>query len=540
MEKKATLLIQLRDEVSKGLSSIGNTLKSLATQTMVVVTAIVAVGAALYQCLKSWGEQRLAVIKLDTALSNLQNVQKGASKRLQELADSLQRTTTFSDEAIISAEALLATYGLSEAAITKLIPKLLDMAAATGTDLASAAYMVGKAITTEGIGSLTRLGIIVDETKFKTDALGAVVDALSRQFDGMAEAIAGEPLGKITQLKNAIDELKEAIGSLIAGPTVKWLEDLKTCVFWLTEQRIAIGKIVNAFFYWGNVTSEIIDFILDNLNTLGYYLLGLGESLYALFSGGFGEAIETLKSTFTNFTTDVKANWQELVADMYGAYNDMVAANAALVADDAATNQKMVDNRIKARTSLRLFETREQMLARAMRKKTFEEEIALDELKKQNLLATIDYIATMSTSKNATMAAIGKTSAIAMATIDTHKAAVRALGSTVPPWNFILMAAVIAAGMAQVAQISAVKLAQGGIVLPRAGGVPAVLGEAGRAEAVIPLESPEAGQMIGNEIHIHVGTLIADDRSLDELAERMKGKIDEVLWKMRKNKESQG
>jgi len=142
----------------------------------------------------------------------------------------------------------------------------------------------------------------------------------------------------------------------------------------------------------------------------------------------------------------------------------------------------------------------------------------------------------MATSKNKELAGIGRTMAVAGAIVDTHRAAAKALTATIPPWNYVLMAQTIAQGMMQVAKIRAVNFAEGGIVLPTAGGTPAVLGEAGRAEAVIPLGSPEAGEMVGGttQIIIQAGTIIADDISVKEFAR----KIDEQLFELRHNSET--
>lgn len=59
-------------------------------------------------------------------------------------------------------------------------------------------------------------------------------------------------------------------------------------------------------------------------------------------------------------------------------------------------------------------------------------------------------------------------------------------------------AALLAGGIAAANAIK-LKLADGGIVMPRNGGVPAIVGEAGQPEAVIPLNSPTAQRMMGGE-----------------------------------------
>jgi len=582
--KTATLLIKLQDQVSKGLSKIGQAFQWLKSHMIGVSIVVAAVGAALMKCFTEWGKQREAVAKLDTALANLEGAQEGASKRLQELATNLQKTTTFSDEAIISAEALLATYGLSEAAITKLIPRLLDVAARTG-DLEGAAFAVGKAITTEGIGSLTRLGIVADEAKFKIDPLGATVDALKRKCDGMAEAIAKEPLGKLTQLKNVFGELMEKIGSLIAGPAVKFIDWLKDVVIHSTDSidtiaeftdkvvakiMTELGKVAKEFpkiipeefktilkenetgfekfaskvvaltMLWGEVTRSVASFIMDTFKDLIENLNTFSEGFSLLFQLKFSEAFTAMRDSWVGTGQDIIENHKILIDSIIEDYNRLILKNEDLIASHDKVIKKgdeVVAKDKTAKQSLLSRQSTYNILSEAYDKTFAERQAARREKQKEDALATIDYIATMSTSKNATMAAIGKTSAIARATIDAHAAAVKALGVTIPPWNYILMAAVLAAGMAQVAQISAVKLAQGGIVLPRAGGVPAVLGEAGRAEAVIPLESAEAEEMLPRTETIIIninGPSVTDRNSLREFAKE----IGDEIWRLKKNKET--
>ena len=61
-------------------------------------------------------------------------------------------------------------------------------------------------------------------------------------------------------------------------------------------------------------------------------------------------------------------------------------------------------------------------------------------------------------------------------------------------------AAAIAYGLNNVAQISGIKLAEGGLVKAVTGGVPAVVGEGGSDEAVLPLDNARAMQRIGGAI----------------------------------------
>lgn len=117
----------------------------------------------------------------------------------------------------------------------------------------------------------------------------------------------------------------------------------------------------------------------------------------------------------------------------------------------------------------------------------------------KNAQALFTQIGQLATSENKKLAAVGKAGAIAQATINTYEGATKALAQG-GFYGIAMAAAVIAAGLAQVAQISSVKLAEGGLVKAVTGGVPAVVGEGGSDEAVLPLDNARAMQRIGGAI----------------------------------------
>ncbi|MDD6173318.1 MAG: hypothetical protein PUB86_03415 [Elusimicrobia bacterium] len=109
----------------------------------------------------------------------------------------------------------------------------------------------------------------------------------------------------------------------------------------------------------------------------------------------------------------------------------------------------------------------------------------------------------LSNSSNKTLSAIGKTAAVANATIDTYKATNAAYSAMAgipvvdPALGAAVAAAAIAAGLQNVSQIASVQLADGGLVKAVTGGVPALIGEGGSDEAVLPLDNNRAMRGIG-------------------------------------------
>jgi hypothetical protein len=82
------------------------------------------------------------------------------------------------------------------------------------------------------------------------------------------------------------------------------------------------------------------------------------------------------------------------------------------------------------------------------------------------LQSNFSQIATLSQSGNRTLASIGKSAAIANATIDGYAAVQKALASAPPPINYALAAAVGTATAANVAKIAGVNFQEGGFVPP--------------------------------------------------------------------------
>jgi hypothetical protein len=149
---------------------------------------------------------------------------------------------------------------------------------------------------------------------------------------------------------------------------------------------------------------------------------------------------------------------------------------------------------------------------------------------------TLSTIASMQGANNKVLATIGKAAALTQIAIDTPVAIGKALAAFPPPFNFAAAGAVGAAMAVQAARVSGIQLAEGGIVMPTPGGTQATIGEAGQAEAVIPLD--RAGEFGlggggGNTI-IFNGPVMGDESQAMEFARA----IDRSLLKLRQSNQS--
>lgn len=278
------IIVKAQDQASKTMETMGNKIKG-SVKKLIQLPHIIAAGAitvAIKGIISAYGKQEEAIAKLNAGLKASGKFTQEASDALVRHAGALQQSTTFGDEQIIAAQAMLATFKLSEEQIKKIIPLTLDMAAATGTDAVRAAVLMGKAAV--GVtGELSRYGIIVDKTDLKNRGLAAVLDEVRLNFGGTAKAVAKEGIGPLIQFGNLVGDIKERLGAAL-------IPALSAIVAVLKEILPAMEAIFVTFVkYAGDVImgSLRIAKILTNLPVLlsavGVAVTVLGKKILMFF-----------------------------------------------------------------------------------------------------------------------------------------------------------------------------------------------------------------------------------------------------------------
>ncbi len=199
------------------------------------IGAAIVVGKKLIQIgadmVNAYGKQEQAEARLATAIKSTGREAEINQKSLSKLASQLQSVTTYGDEATISAMAMVQQLSnLSQEGLKQVTPAMLDFAAAMGVDLQTAASLIGKTLGSS-TNALSRYGIEIDATATPTEKLAQLTEALNEKFGGTAEALGETFFGKTTRLKNAIGDIAESGGLLIAqflDPAVTALTDFAT------------------------------------------------------------------------------------------------------------------------------------------------------------------------------------------------------------------------------------------------------------------------------------------------------------------------
>lgn len=226
------------NETGGAASSFASKMGSVASSGGAVaagVTAAILAAKKYIETLKeadaAYKVQEKAEKALQKAAENNPYINGEGVKRLKDYASELQSVSNYGDEATIDVMAQLASTGRSEAEIMKIIGAAADYAAATHTDLASAAQTLNATYS----GMSGTLGRQIDGIKDLTAEQlknGDAIDLVAKKYKGFA----AEAQDSSTQAKNAYGDFMESVGKT-AHPFFEFLnENAKS--FWksMTEQ----------------------------------------------------------------------------------------------------------------------------------------------------------------------------------------------------------------------------------------------------------------------------------------------------------------
>jgi hypothetical protein len=282
--------------------------------------------------------------QLNAVLSSTKGVSGMTADSAEELAKSLSSVTTFGKNTVLESENMLLTFTqIGKDVFPGATEATLNMAQALGEDVTNAAMQLGKALNEpiQGVTALRRVGVqLTDEQEKQVKAFMEVGDVASAQkiilaeltteFGGSAAAAADTYAGRMQQLHNKMNGVKEAIG-----------EKLLPVVQDLTEGLIGFITGPGA----QGALSGVLDGITtakDKLSTVGEMFTTFGAkggmaSLAVMFglppetAKQFGDLGTSLEGLFTGFSAD-GPKFQQMFSDMMaGAKRSVIEAVPGIV-----------------------------------------------------------------------------------------------------------------------------------------------------------------------------------------------------------------
>ena len=225
-----------------------------------------------------------------------------AAEEMGNFASTMQEVTNFEDDQLLSLMSKLSqTFKLNKDEIQQLVPLLLDFTEAnkaTGMSVESAFDLMGRALNGH-TAMLGRYGIVLDETRLKTEGVSYLVEKLGEDYGGTAEALADLRL----QNANAWGDIQETVGDMLTTLINPLLQGLRL----LMDAYDSLSPVMKGFVTGIVIAIPIIGTVTTAVTALtaAYHALQvamnpvagiIGIAVGALSALGFGLAAASTKT----------------------------------------------------------------------------------------------------------------------------------------------------------------------------------------------------------------------------------------------------
>lgn len=240
------VIIKATDQASDTLETVGGKMDrlgglakgALAAGLGIAAAGVTALTGVLVTSVGAAADAERVTAQLEAVIRSTGGAAGLTVADVQALGTSLSNLSTFEDDAINSASALMLTFtNVGSEVFPTAMQAVLDMSTAMGQDLSSSTVQLGKALNDPiaGITALSRVGVSFTEDQ-KTmiegmveagDTMGAqkiILAELAKEFGGSASAQAETFTGKMAQMRNRIGEVQEGIGTALL-PVLSTLVD---------------------------------------------------------------------------------------------------------------------------------------------------------------------------------------------------------------------------------------------------------------------------------------------------------------------------
>ena len=251
--KKETVIVFKGDDkdYNKSLKRVGKNTKSTTERIQKmgkVATGILgAMGATVAGLIRAYSEQEEVETRLEATIQRLGDATDVTAEKINRLANRLQQTTRFGDEATLAASnlALRLVPDLDFSSLERFIEISADMAEVMGTDLVSESQKLARALVnpTSATRVLTQAGVTLSETQRRlltdlinnnqaAEAQALILDLLS-ESSIRGSANLNTLSVRFARLKNNLGDIAQALGKFLAiryDDHIKAVEDL---VYWV-------------------------------------------------------------------------------------------------------------------------------------------------------------------------------------------------------------------------------------------------------------------------------------------------------------------
>lgn len=227
-------------QVSRKITDVGKNLESMGKTLSTRVTApIVAFGALT---VRSFGKQEDAERKLRAALQANGREVDSLFNRYNNFAKEMQKTTVIGDEVTLAMLQQAESLGLTSDSAERAVRNSIAMQSAFGVN-AQSAIRYTAALEQGNATMLTRYIPTLRDIEDESERVAEAQRVLANAFQ-VSESEAQGTTGQLIQLKNAVGDMMETIGAVVAEailPFVRRLKELAESAQQLNPDLIKLG-----------------------------------------------------------------------------------------------------------------------------------------------------------------------------------------------------------------------------------------------------------------------------------------------------------
>lgn len=223
------------------MAALGQTMTDIGGKMTLGLTLPLALFAK--SAIDASNESEKAIANLEATIESTGGVAGVTAEEAIKLANAFAKITTFSDETIVTGEAMLLTFtNIGKDVFPRATEAMLNMGAKFGS-VDNAAIQLGKALQDpiQGVTALRRVGVNLSqeqEDQIKhfmavndiASAQAIILDELEKEFGGLAKALGETDAGKIDNLKKAFGELQELFGDRLKKAIIPFIESLTKAI----------------------------------------------------------------------------------------------------------------------------------------------------------------------------------------------------------------------------------------------------------------------------------------------------------------------
>lgn len=337
-------VMQMGDKIKKALS-----FTAIATAA---VAGIKTITSACKQCVSAFSEAEKVSSRLNAVWKNVGTATGKTAKQMDDFAESMEKVTYFASESIKEAGLLLAaTESLTEDGFDRALQASMDLAAALGEDVTSAAQTLSKAIQ-EPESALSRLKTIgvsftedekaqikaLTDANKKYEAQALILDKIEQKYRGVAQAINDTPVGLLDNINDTISDIRKDLGegllnalSPVLEDIYGWLQSISDWVYqWGHE-----GKTKDFDSHYSSFIGSNIKGLLDNgiggiedyrelekfFDDYNYLMSGGDQSPFALSVAEILKADEDFLRDMKKLVSEANDQVNEYYSDIADAVN---------------------------------------------------------------------------------------------------------------------------------------------------------------------------------------------------------------------------